>query len=83
MKLTNPDGVVANVRGNSRNIDINRNFPTTNFGRGWFKNQKKEPAKAAITAIIIFLLIKMINYLQDNFNLFYSVLEELFYLDRS
>ena len=53
------------------------------FGRGWFKNQNKKPTKTAITANIIFLLIKMIIYLQDNFNLFYSVLEELFYLDRS
>ena len=45
--------------------------------------QKKEPAKTAITATIIFLLIKMISYLQDDFNLFYSVLEELFCQDRS
>ena len=45
--------------------------------------QKKETAKTAITANIIFILIKMTNYLQDNFNLFYSVLEELFYLDQS
>ena len=39
MKLTNPDGVVQGIRGNSHNIDINRNFPTANFGRGWFNGE--------------------------------------------
>lgn len=30
----NPDGIVANTRRNSRNIDLNRNFDTANFQPG-------------------------------------------------
>ena len=33
--VTNPDGMVAKIRGNRNNIDLNRNFPTDNFGRGF------------------------------------------------
>ena len=51
MKLTNPDGVVEGVRGNSENIDINRNFPTKNFGRGWFNGDA--PLSAEETAILL------------------------------
>ena len=36
ISMVNPDGFVAQTRGNRENIDINRNFPTENFGRGWF-----------------------------------------------
>ena len=35
--VANPDGYVLDMRGNSNNIDINRNFPTDNFGRGVFR----------------------------------------------
>ena len=49
--LTNPDGVVAKIRGNRNNIDINRNFPTQNFGRGVFNGQ--EPLSAAETQEIL------------------------------
>ena len=45
--LANPDGVVAEIRGNRNNVDINRNFPTQNFGRGVFNGQ--EPLSAAET----------------------------------
>ena len=50
MKLTNPDGVIAGIRGNSQNIDINRNFPTTNFGRGWFNGDA--PLSAQETVVL-------------------------------
>lgn len=36
VSMVNPDGFVGQTRGNRENIDINRNFPTENFGRGWF-----------------------------------------------
>ena len=45
--LTNPDGFVAELRGNRNNVDINRNFPTQNFGRGIFNGQ--EPLSASET----------------------------------
>ena len=51
MKVTNPDGVVEGIRGNSQNIDINRNFPTTNFGRGWFNGDA--PLSAAETIVLM------------------------------
>ena len=51
MKLTNPDGVVQGIRGNSQNIDINRNFPTANFGRGWFNGE--DPLSATETAVLM------------------------------
>ena len=51
MKLTNPDGAVQGIRGNSNNIDINRNFPTSNFGRGWFNGD--DPLSAPETTILM------------------------------
>jgi protein MpaA len=51
MRLTNPDGAVQGMRGNSQNIDINRNFPTSNFGRGWFNG--KDPLSAPETMILM------------------------------
>lgn len=57
MKVTNPDGVVADVRGNSQNIDINRNFPTTNFGRGWFNGDA--PLSAAETVVLMDFFVEI------------------------
>ena len=57
MKLTNPDGVVEGVRGNSQNIDINRNFPTKNFGRGWFNGDA--PLSAQETAILMDFFVEI------------------------
>jgi len=54
--LTNPDGVVGNIRGNRSNIDINRNFPTDNFGHGIFNGE--QPLTAVESQIIIELLDK-------------------------
>lgn len=50
MRLSNPDGMVEEIRGNSDNIDINRNFPTQNFGRGWFNGD--EPLTAPEASIL-------------------------------
>ena len=40
LPLLNADGLVMNIRGNRDNIDINRQFPTENFGRGWFNGDE-------------------------------------------
>lgn len=50
MRFSNPDGMVEEIRGNSDNIDINRNFPTQNFGRGWFNGD--EPLTAPEASIL-------------------------------
>jgi len=52
--VTNPDGVVAEIRGNRNNIDINRNFPTDNFGRGIFNGE--EPLSAVETKVLLTFL---------------------------
>ena len=57
MKLTNPDGAIAGIRGNSQNIDINRNFPTTNFGRGWFNGDA--PLSAQETVVLVNFLVEV------------------------
>lgn len=49
--VTNPDGVVEGIRGNRNNIDINRNFPTDNFGRGIFNGE--EPVSAIETQVLL------------------------------
>lgn len=50
----NPDGLAANTRGNSRGVDLNRNFPARNFvssgARGEFP--LSEPESAAVMAEI-------------------------------
>lgn len=49
--VANPDGYVLGMRGNSNNIDINRNLPTENFGRGIFNG--KEPLSAIESTVLI------------------------------
>lgn len=49
--MVNPDGSVQGIRGNRDNIDINRNFPVANFGRGFLNG--KEPLSAIETNIIV------------------------------
>jgi hypothetical protein len=49
--MINPDGSVQGIRGNKDNIDINRNFPVPNFGRGLFNGE--EPLSAIETNIIV------------------------------
>jgi murein peptide amidase A len=51
VRMANPDGVVEGIRGNRDNIDINRNFPTDNFGRGWFNGE--EPLSAHETVVLM------------------------------
>ena len=51
IRMANPDGVVEDIRGNRNNIDINRNFPTDNFGRGWFNGD--EPLSAPETVVLM------------------------------
>ena len=45
----NPDGLVAGTRTNSRNVDLNRNFPTLDWdaeaSRYWTISQKKDPRR--------------------------------------
>ena len=48
--VVNPDGFVAELRGNRNNIDLNRNFPTENFGRGWFNGA--DPMSAVETEVL-------------------------------
>ena len=55
--VMNPDGVVAETRGNRDNIDINRNFPTENFGRGWFHGEA--PLDAEESEMLMGLLIQL------------------------
>lgn len=49
--VANPDGYVLDMRGNSNNIDINRNFPTDNFGRGIFNGEA--PLTAIETSVLL------------------------------
>ena len=58
MRVTNPDGVVEGMRGNSNNIDINRNFPTKNFGRGWFNGDAPLSAGETVVLMDFFLEIQ-------------------------
>ncbi len=51
IQLANPDGFVEGIRGNRENVDINRNFPTENFGRGWFNGD--QPLVAPETAVLM------------------------------
>lgn len=63
MRLSNPDGVVEGIRGNSENIDINRNFPTQNFGRGWFNGDEPLTAPEATVLRDFFLQIEPVRVL--------------------
>ena len=58
VRVTNPDGVVQGIRGNSENIDINRNFPTNNFGRGWFNGEAPLSAVEATKLMEFFLAVR-------------------------
>lgn len=49
--VANPDGYVSEMRGNSNNVDINRNLPTENFGKGIFNG--KDPLSAIESAVLI------------------------------
>lgn len=51
VRMANPDGMVEGLRGNRHNIDINRNFPTDNFGRGWFNGD--EPLTASESEVLM------------------------------
>lgn len=54
IRMANPDGVVEDIRGNRNNIDINRNFPTDNFGRGWFNGDEPLSAPEAVVLMDFF-----------------------------
>lgn len=58
--VANPDGYVSNMRGNANNIDLNRNFPTENFGRGVFNGE------APLTAIESSVLLDFLQRYQPD-----------------
>lgn len=53
VRAANPDGLQANRRTNSRDVDINRNFPTANFSRGQTKRSGEAPASEIETRAIL------------------------------
>lgn len=56
VRAANPDGLKANRRTNSRDVDINRNFPTANFSRGQNKRSGDSPASEVETRAILQLM---------------------------
>jgi len=63
MPLCNPDGYEANTRRNARGIDINRNFPTKDFGSGEEKPGWTEPASEPETRAILEVVERFKPYL--------------------
>lgn len=53
VRAANPDGLQANRRTNSRDVDLNRNFPTANFSRGQTKRSGEAPASEIETRAIL------------------------------
>lgn len=56
LPLLNADGLVMNIRGNRDNIDINRQFPTKNFGRGWFNGD--EPLQSIEAQVLMDFILE-------------------------
>ena len=52
--LVNPDGFIDGLRGNRNRVDLNRNFPSDNYGRGFQKGTGpvSEPESTALFKLI-------------------------------
>ena len=68
--LSNPDGFIDGFRGNRNRVDLNRNFPSYNYGRGFQKGTGpvSEPESTALLHLINEFQPKRVIALHQPFN---------------